>query len=77
MAASRTLDVTAFLDKGMTPFHRRLLIISCLVTFFDGLDFSLIAFTLPYLREPIICPRNAAELTKPVISSLSAICSRK
>jgi AAHS family 4-hydroxybenzoate transporter-like MFS transporter len=51
MAASRTLDVTAFLDKGMTPFHRRLLIVSCLVTFFDGLDFSLIAVTLPYLRE--------------------------
>lgn len=46
-----TLDVTAFLDRAMTPFHRRLLLISCLVTFFDGLDFSLIAFTLPYLRE--------------------------
>ena len=50
-ADSRTLDVTAFLDRGMTPFHKRLLIISCLVTFFDGLDFSLISFTLPYLRE--------------------------
>jgi AAHS family 4-hydroxybenzoate transporter-like MFS transporter len=49
--AGRTLDVSAFLDKGMTPFHKRLLIVSCLVTFFDGLDFSLIAFTLPYLRE--------------------------
>jgi AAHS family 4-hydroxybenzoate transporter-like MFS transporter len=47
----RTLDVSAFLNKGMTPFHKRLLLISCLVTFFDGLDFSLIAFTLPYLRE--------------------------
>jgi AAHS family 4-hydroxybenzoate transporter-like MFS transporter len=50
-ASSRTLDVSAFLDRGMTPFHKRLLIVSCLVTFFDGLDFSLIAFTLPYLRE--------------------------
>src|SRR5678815_1596455 len=35
----------------MTPFHRRLLLISCLVTFFDGLDYSLISFTLPYLRD--------------------------
>ena len=50
-ASSRTLDVSAFLDRVMTPFHKRILIISCLVTFFDGLDFSLIAFTLPYLRE--------------------------
>ena len=50
-APNRTLDVAAFLDGAMTPFHRRLLIISCLVTFFDGLDFSLIAFTLPYLRD--------------------------
>ena len=50
-AASHTLDVSAFLDKGMTPFHWRLLVISCLVTFFDGLDFSMISFTLPYLRD--------------------------
>jgi AAHS family 4-hydroxybenzoate transporter-like MFS transporter len=50
-ADSRTLDVTAFLDSALTPFHRRLLFISCLVTFFDGLDFSLISFTLPYLRD--------------------------
>lgn len=49
--SGRTLDVSAFLDRAMTPFHRRLLIISCLVTFFDGLDFSLISFTLPYLRD--------------------------
>ena len=50
-AAGRTLDVSALLDRGMTPFHRRLLLISCLVTFFDGLDYSLISFTLPYLRD--------------------------
>jgi len=48
----RLLDVAAFLEGlGMTRFHTRLLVISCLVTFFDGLDFSLIAFTLPYLRD--------------------------
>ena len=47
----RALDVTALLNRGLTPFHKRLLAISCLVTFFDGLDFSLISFTLPYLRD--------------------------
>lgn len=47
----RTLDVTALLDRGLSPFHKRLLLISCLVTFFDGVDFSLISFTLPYLRD--------------------------
>jgi len=64
-ADSRTLDVTAFLDSAMTPFHRRLLIISCLVTFFDGLDFSLIAYTLPYIREQM-------ELTPGLMGQVSA-----
>ena len=47
-----TLDVAAFL--GDLPFgrvHVQLLIICSLVTFFDGLDFSLISFTLPYLID--------------------------
>lgn len=48
----RTLDVADFLEaRGMTRFHIYLLVISSLVTFFDGLDFSLISFTLPYLRD--------------------------
>ena len=51
-AAARTLDVAEFLQGlTLTPFHRRILILSCLVTFFDGLDFSLIAYTLPYIRD--------------------------
>lgn len=50
--AGGRLDVAQFLEqRGMTPFHYYLLFISSLVTFFDGLDFSLISFTLPYLRE--------------------------
>ena len=44
-------DVSAFLSNAFLPFHRRLLVISCLVTFFDGLDFALISFVLPYLRD--------------------------
>lgn len=51
-ATGKTLDVSQFLEnRGMTPFHYYLLFISSLVTFFDGLDFSLISFTLPYLRD--------------------------
>lgn len=47
-----TLDVAKFLQGlQFTSFHKRILILSCLVTFFDGLDFSLIAYTLPYIRD--------------------------
>ena len=50
--AGTRLDVARFLeDRGMTPYHYYLLMISSFVTFFDGLDFSLISFTLPYLRD--------------------------
>ncbi|BBC72072.1 MFS transporter [Altererythrobacter sp. B11] len=50
--AQSTLDVAKFLQQlEFTPFHRRILILSCLVTFFDGLDFSLISYTLPYIRD--------------------------
>ena len=47
-----TLDVAKFLGGlPFTRFHVQLLVICSLVTFFDGLDFSLISFTLPYLRD--------------------------
>ena len=47
-----TLDVAKFLQGlPFTRFHIQLLAICSLVTFFDGLDFSLISFTLPYLRD--------------------------
>ncbi len=47
-----TLDVTRFFEGlAVTRYHVRLLLISCLVTLFDGLDFSAMAYTLPYMRE--------------------------
>ncbi len=53
-ADSRTLDVTHFFERsGITRFHVWLLVISSFVTLFDGLDFSLISFTLPYLRDSL------------------------
>jgi len=51
-AESRTLDVNAFFENaGVTRFHLWLLVISSLVTLFDGLDFALISYVLPYLRD--------------------------
>ena len=51
-ASGGSFDVSRFLEqRGMTSFHYYLLFISSLVTFFDGLDFSLITFTLPYLQD--------------------------
>ena len=51
-AEVRTLDVTAFFENmGFTRFHLWVLIVSSFVTFFDGLDFSLISVVLPYLRD--------------------------
>jgi AAHS family 4-hydroxybenzoate transporter-like MFS transporter len=53
-ADSRTLDVTAFFENaGFTRFHVWVLIVSSFVTFFDGLDFSLISVVLPYLRDDL------------------------
>ena len=53
-ADSRTLDVTAFFENtGFTRFHLWVLIVSSFVTFFDGLDFSLISVVLPYLRDDL------------------------
>lgn len=48
----RTLDVAEFLGGlKITPFHKWLIFLSCLVTFFDGLDFALVTYTLPYIRD--------------------------
>jgi len=51
-ADAKKLDVAKFLG-GLTfnRYHVLILVISSLVTFFDGLDFALVSFTLPYLEE--------------------------
>ncbi|WP_183030123.1 MFS transporter [Altericroceibacterium spongiae] len=49
---SGRFDVAAFLDAlHFTPFHKLLIGLSCLVTLFDGLDFLLISYTVPYIRD--------------------------
>ncbi|WP_305097217.1 MFS transporter [Croceibacterium aestuarii] len=77
-APDRTLDVTAFLQgSGMTPFHYRLLIISCFVTFFDGMDFSLVSVALPEIQNGLrlsnemLGPVNSAAFLGQMIGSLA------
>jgi len=59
-ATGHTLDVSQFL-RGLpfTRFHLHILLLSCLVTFFDGLDFSLVSFTLPYIRDEMALSPSA------------------
>ncbi|HZF46093.1 MAG TPA: MFS transporter [Sphingomonadaceae bacterium] len=50
--SGETLDVASFLGGlKISGFHKWLIFLSCLVTFFDGLDFSLMTYTLPYVRD--------------------------
>lgn len=54
MAATRdtTLDVAGFMQGlHFTRYHLQILILCSLVTFFDGQDFSALAYALPYIRE--------------------------
>ena len=49
---AKTLDVSTFLQQlSFTRFHLHILLLSCLVTFFDGLDFALVSVTLPEIRD--------------------------
>ena len=76
-ADSRTLDVTAFLQNaGMTRFHVWLLVVSSLVTFFDGLDFALVSVALPeiqsdlHLSNEMLGPVSSAAFLGQMIGSL-------
>ena len=47
-----TLDVAHFLQGlRFSRYHLRILVLCCLVTFFDGQDFSALAYALPYIRD--------------------------
>ena len=51
-AASQTLDVAQFLhSQKFSRYHLHILIMCSLVTFFDGQDFSALAYALPYIRD--------------------------
>jgi AAHS family 4-hydroxybenzoate transporter-like MFS transporter len=49
---ARSFDVAALLDgRGLTAFHYRVLVLSCCITLFDGMDFAVMAYTAPYIRD--------------------------
>lgn len=51
---ARTFDVAAFLDgRALSSFNRRLILLSWLITLFDGFDMQVIAYTAPYMREAL------------------------
>lgn len=52
--APRTIDIAAFIDgRGLNAFNYRLIILSWLITVFDGFDMMMISFTAPYMRDEL------------------------
>ena len=50
----RNVDVAAFIDgRRLGGFNYKLIILSWLITFFDGFDMMLISFTAPYMRDEL------------------------
>lgn len=52
--ASRTIDVEALVDRGkMSGLNYRIIALSWLITFFDGLDMMMVNFAAPYMRDDL------------------------
>ncbi len=52
--AGRTIDVATFLnERRLSAFNYRLILLSCLITVFDGFDMLMISFTAPYMRDDL------------------------
>jgi len=50
----RTIDLAALIDKRkFTRFNYVLIVLSWLITMFDGLDMMMVSFTGPYMREDL------------------------
>jgi AAHS family 4-hydroxybenzoate transporter-like MFS transporter len=51
---ARTIDLAKLLeDRKLTPFNYLLIILSWLVTMFDGLDMMMMSFTAPYMQDEL------------------------
>lgn len=49
---ARTVDLATLLDgRKLTPFNYLLIILSWLVTLFDGLDMMMMSYTAPYIQD--------------------------
>ena len=50
--AVRTVDVSAIIDgRRLTGFNYGLIVLSWLITVFDGFDQMMIGFTAPFMRD--------------------------
>jgi len=50
--APRTIDIATFIDeRKLGPFNYKLILLSWLITVFDGFDMMMISFTAPYMRD--------------------------
>jgi len=50
--AARSIDVAALINgRKLSGFNYRLIILSWLITVFDGLDIMMVSFTAPYMRD--------------------------
>jgi AAHS family 4-hydroxybenzoate transporter-like MFS transporter len=53
-AETRTIDVAGLLDdRRLTPFNYKLILLSWLITLFDGLDMTMVSYTAPYMRDEL------------------------
>ncbi|HWW63967.1 MAG TPA: MFS transporter [Sphingomonadaceae bacterium] len=54
MAGARTIDISSVIDRrGLGPFNYKLILLSWLITVFDGFDMMMISFTAPYMRDEL------------------------
>jgi len=53
-SAPRSIDIATFINgRKLGPFNYKLIILSWLITVFDGFDMMLISFTAPWMRDDL------------------------
>jgi AAHS family 4-hydroxybenzoate transporter-like MFS transporter len=60
----KTVDVSALINgRRLGPFNYRLIVLSWLITVFDGFDMMMVGFTAPYMRDEL-------GLSKPMLGNV-------
>ncbi len=63
---ARTVDVSALVDqRRLSLLNYKLIVLSWLITLFDGLDLMMVSFTAPYMRDEL-------QLTKTMLGNVFA-----
>lgn len=54
MEPMRTIDIAALIDRRkLSTFNYRLIVVSWIITFLDGLDMTMVSYTAPYMRDEL------------------------